>query len=230
MTLSLDRRIVSLVLVSLCASHCSRMEAKKDEAESYITDALAPPIAWRDISLDGGAIRRVLVLPFADESGSGSRQNAIDDCMRDELMKLRRFDVVQPSPADATRLPEEGPKKTGRVDVTTIIGLGRHYGVDAVIFGSIDHYRAYAPPALGLSASMIDVQTGKIIWEVRDFVDSSDRDAELAMNDFFKIQMAKDQTVMNEELMAVSPIWFSRFSTRRVVRTLLAAPAEAARG
>jgi hypothetical protein len=213
-------------IVLLAVTHCSRFEAKKEEAASFVAPPLAAPIAWRDISLDGGAIRRVLVLPLADESGTPNQQRAIDDSLRDEVMKLRRFDVVQPDAAHATRLPDQGPKKTGRVDVTTIIELGRHYGVDAVIFGTIDHYRPYSPPSLGISASMIDVQTGKIIWEVRDFVDTSDRNAEVAIHDFFATEAAKEQTVMERELMSVSPIWFSRFAARRIVRTLLAAPVE----
>lgn len=217
---------LSFVVASVAGLACSRFESVQDEAASYVAPPLAAPIAWRDMSLDGGTIRRVLVLPLADESGTPNRQRAIDDSLRDEVMKLRRFDVVQPDASHATRLPDQGPKKTGRVDVNTIIELGRHYGVDAVIFGTIDHYRPYAPPALGISASMIDVQTGKIIWEVRDFVDTSDRDAEVAIDQFFKIEMAKDQTVMNGELMTVSPIWFSRFAARRIVRTLLAPPKE----
>ncbi len=188
---------------------------------AMVADPIAPPRAYRDISLDGGTIRRVLVLPLADESATGAPSDGVNSCLRDEITKLRRFDVVQPAPSDATSKAAQGPKQTGRIEISTIIELGRRYGVDAVMFGSIDNYRPYAPPALGISASLIDVQTGKIIWEVRDFVDASDRGTEVAMKDFFHAEAAKDQTVMGDEIMSSSPAWFGKFAARRIVKTLL---------
>jgi hypothetical protein len=218
--------IIALSLALVGALGCQQLDAVKDEAESFVAPPLPPPLAYRDVSLDSGAIRRVLVLPLADESGTGSPRHVVDTGLRDEIVKLRRFDIVQPDAADASSKPSEGPKKTGRVDVATIIELGRRYGVDAVLFGSLDHYRPYAPPLLGISASLIDVQTGLIIWEIRDFLDASDRATEVAMKEFFAVELAKDQTVMDEELLAVSPLWFAKFAARRVARTLLTPTAE----
>jgi hypothetical protein len=211
----------ALALAALPFGACSRMEAAKEGAMSAVANPIAPPRAYRDLSLDGGTIRRVLVLPLADESSTGASIDGVNACMRDEMIKLRRFDVVQPDPSDATSKPSEGPKKTGRIEISTIIELGRRYGVDAVMFGSVDNYRPYAPPALGISSSLIDVQTGKIIWEVRDLLDAADRNTEVAMQDFFHAQASHDQTVMGDEIMASSPAWFGRFAARRVVRTLL---------
>ncbi len=219
-----DARASSLAIGLLAFLGCTHVDAAKEEAKSFVAQPLAPPVAYRDVSLDGGEIRRVLILPLADDTGTGAPTSVIDDGLRDEINKLRRFDIVQPDSSDATSMPSEGPKRTGRVDVMTIIKLGRRYGVDAVFFGSIDHYRPYTPPVLGLSASLIDVQTGKVIWEVRDFVDAADRGTEVAMKFHFDGSLSHDQTVMSHELLGLSPLWFAKFAAQRIAKTLVSEP------
>jgi hypothetical protein len=215
----------ALTLLALAPSSCVQPGEMRATAVNVLTPALPAPRAWRDGSLDSGSLRRLLVLPLVDESSQGSPVDVVNQALRDEMIKLRRFDVIQPNPADATSKPQVGPKKTGRVAISVLIELGRRYGVDAVLFGTIDHYRPYAPPALGVSASLVDVETGKIVWEVRDFVDAADRTAEVAMDEFFLAEAAQDQGVTGADLMRHSPAWFARFATRRVTRTLLPPPA-----
>lgn len=219
------RSVLGILLLSLAGGvACTPVQDAKNEIDSILAAPLPNPVAFRDGSLDGGTIRRLLVLPFADGSSVGAQTDTINAAMRDELIKLRRFDVVRPESSDATSKPEQGPKQTGRISTATIIELGRRYGVDAVVFGTIDHFRPYSPPSLGVSASMVDIQTGKIIWEVRDFLDAADRTCEVAMNQFFDSQMSREQTVMNREIMSASPAWFSRFAAKRIADTLLPPP------
>ena len=187
---------------------------------------LPPPRAFKDENLDYGLVHRVLALPLSDESGFGTRSDVVSESLRDELTRLGRFGVVRPTASDAMLKPGDGPHNNGRIPVATMIELGRRYGVDAVLFGSISHYRPYAPPALGMSVSLIDVQTGRILWSVTDFVDGSDQRCAVSMQWYFEDETATDETVFGSELMHTSPRWFARFASHRVARTLLPPPIE----
>lgn len=183
-------------------------------------EPLPPPAAFKDGSLDFGIVRRILALPLTDESGVGSGTEVVSRTLRDEISRLGRFGVVRPNESDSMLKPHDDPQNSGRIPVATIIELGRRYGVDAVLFGTIRHYRPYTPPSLGMSVTLIDVQTGKIVWSVNDFVDGSDRRCATSMKWFFEDETATGETVFGSEIMHTSPQWFARFATRRVVSTL----------
>lgn len=217
------RALPPLLLLLPLVSACQGYDRAKDDvrrAEFEVGSALPEPKAFRDASVDFLTFRRVLVVPLLDESGNGAQSELIDATLRDELAKLRRFDVVQPSESDGVWMAGEGPKKSGRIDVGALIQLGQRYNVDAVLFGAIDNYRPYAPPSLGLSMSLVDVQTGKIVWEVRDVVDSADKATAIAMSRFYTFEVAYDQTIMDASIMSASPQWFARFAARRVAKAL----------
>ena len=184
-------------------------------------EPLPPPVAFKDATLDHGLVQRVLALPLSDESGFGTQSFVVSDSMRDELGRLGQFSVVRPSASDAMLKPSDGPHNTGRIPVATIIELGRRYGVDAVLFGTIFHYRPYSPPALGIEVSMVDVQTGRVLWKVRDSVDGSDKRCAVSMEWFFEDEIETDETVFGSDLMHVSPRWFSRFASYRIAQTLV---------
>lgn len=195
------------------------------EKQSRLLDpaALEQPDAFRDPLLESGQVQRVLALPLMDETPQGDGSLVISQAVRDELFKLRRFDLVQANPGDAALQPGNGPKQTGRIEVATIIELGRRYGVDAVLFGALDHYRPYDPPAVGMSLSLVDVETGRIIWHVRDFIDGADQRTALAMRYYFEDETARDE-VFESDLMSTAPQWFARFAAQRVANSMVPPP------
>ena len=215
-------RLVPALLVCLVLPGC---EAGKRLMSKQMRVLDQPPIelpeAFRDPVIENGQVQRILALPLLDETPQGDGSYVVSQALRDEMLKLRMFDVVNASAGDAATQPGRGPKNTGRIDVGTIIDLGRRYGVDAVLFGAIDHYRPYEPPSLGMSLSLVDVETGRIVWHVRDFVDGSDERTSVAMRYFFEDENSIDGTVFGPELISTAPQWFARFAARRVAETLL---------
>lgn len=213
-------RALPLLAAVLCLCACAGMKERLRRLEGSPTPA---PQAYVDPALHERA-QRVLVLPLSDESGQGDASEVVSAAVRDEMLRLRRFELVQPNPSDARLKPERGPKQSGRIDVATLIELGRRYGVDAVLFGAIDHYRAYEPPAVGMSLSLIEVSTGRILWHVRDYLDGADRSTALAMKYFFEDETARNDVLFDRDIMGTSPRWFARFAARRVARTLEPGP------
>lgn len=217
-------RWICLSLLMASFPGCSMM---KESMRGLEGEPIKPPQAYRDPIMVSGTYQRVLALPLLADNGQASSVDVVSTAVRDELLKLRRFDVVTPSPSDAALKPEQGPKMTGRINVPTMIDLGQRYGVDAVLFGAVDHYRAYDPPALGMSLSLVEVETGKILWHVRDFVDAADHDTSLAMRYFFEDEAAERDMVFEDDVMRTAPQWFARFAARRVTKTLVPPPAVA---
>src|SRR6185436_6245035 len=87
-------------------------------------------------------VRRVMVLPFAEEPG-------VDDCtqMRDiyvaELQKLRRFDIV-PLPGSALEVDELNRSvRHGRLSTDAVVRLCDRYHLDGVLVGTVTSFRAY---------------------------------------------------------------------------------------
>lgn len=183
-------------------------------------EPLPPPAAFRDGSLDFGGVQRILALPLHDESGAGAAVDVVSATLSEEIMRLGRFGVVRPDASDAQLRPPENPLSSGRIPVASLIDLGRRYGVDAVLFGTVSHYRPYPPPVLGLSLSLVDVQTGKIIWSVSDFLDAGDRRCAVSMQWFYEDEAARGESVYGSEIVGTSPRWFARFASRRVVGTM----------
>ena len=181
---------------------------------------LPAPQSFRDGSIDYGLVRRILALPLVDQSGHGAPARLVSDALGDSIAKLRRFQVVRPRSDDASLKSDSGPIGSGKIPVSTIIELGRRYGVDAVLFGEISQFRPYTPPSLGIGASLIDVHTGKVLWSVTDFVDASDAQTSVSMRLWFEEKAATDDTVYDERLVSTSPRWFARFATDRLASTL----------
>lgn len=211
------RQALLLLVVAAGLPACAEM---KQRLRSLEGQPIPPPQAYWDQSVFEGEYQRVLALPLLDDSGQAGSTEVVTSAIRDELLKLRRFEVVTPNPSDASLMTEAGPKRTGRIDVGSLVDLGRRYGVDAVLFGAIDHYRAYEPPALGMSLSLVEIGSGRILWHVRDFVDGADHDTALAMRYYFEDQAAERDLVFDHDVMSAAPSWFAHFAARRVARTL----------
>ncbi len=224
----MTRMLALLLIASTCG--CSFAEFRR-HVPALSAEPLPPPRAFRDASVTSGHVRRVLLLPLWDESDFGSGADVVNTAVLEEMAKLQRFRVVIPSPTDAALNASVGPDGTGRIPVPTIIDLGRRYGVDAVLFGSIVRYRPYDLPLLGMTVSLVDVETGRVLWSAQDFVDSSDVQAARSLDDYYYDVAARSDTVFGREVLRSSPRWFTRFCAQRIVRTLLEnppAPAEPA--
>ncbi|OIN96191.1 hypothetical protein AUJ66_07075 [Candidatus Desantisbacteria bacterium CG1_02_38_46] len=138
---------------------------------------------------DFSKIKRIAVLNFDGERGS-----AVADIFILELMK-KGFDVMERKKLESI-LKEQDLGVSGRVEPSTAKAIGRIFGVDAILTGSViqylpaqkrtvlfslgdtvviipglyvvergDNYIIYLTDAeIGISARMIDVETGSIVW------------------------------------------------------------------
>jgi curli biogenesis system outer membrane secretion channel CsgG len=138
---------------------------------------------------DFSKVRRIAVINFDGEQGGAAADIFILELMR------KGFDVAERSKLESV-LKEQDLGISGRVEPSTAKSIGKIFGVDAIITGSIvqylpaqkrtvffslgdtvvitpglyvvergDNYVIYMTDAeIGISARMIDVETGSIVW------------------------------------------------------------------
>jgi hypothetical protein len=121
------------------------------------------------------SLRRVALLPLAARGpgANASAADALGPVLAGELLARHELDLAQVSPDDLARW-------TGRPDwsagdklpagfLNTIQGKT---AADAVLFSEVTAYRPYPPLAVGLKLTLVDVQSGRVLWAVDDLLDA----------------------------------------------------------
>ncbi len=120
---------------------------------------------------------RVAILPLASQNNHGNLPEGCETLtpiVLDQFVKTKRFEAIT---IDADKLRAA----TGRATWTGLeilpnnfmAYLQREYACDAVLFGEVTQFRAYAPLAIGWRFKLVDVRTGKVIWAVDETFDAS---------------------------------------------------------
>lgn len=181
---------------------------EKRDVNHYLADA-------RDLA----SVRRVMVLPFAEEPGVVAECNRIRDAYISELQKLRRFELV-PLPESAAEVAQlQASLRHGRVATDSIVELCNRYRVDAVLAGSITTYRAYTPPSLGMRTQLVSIHSGSVIWAVDAIYDSNDRSMQSDLRHYYKYVQTHDGNLHGWEFDTISPTLFCAYVAHRFVGT-----------
>lgn len=117
------------------------------------------------VSPGHGSIRKVAVLPFkAPTELIGA---AVSDQILTELLRTGRYEMVERSQM-AQVLGEQELSMAG-LSSGKAAEIGAMLGADGVIIGTVSEYEKVAHrggtiPVVGISARMIDTQSGRIVW------------------------------------------------------------------
>ncbi len=164
-------------------------------------------------------VRRIMVLPFAEESGVQADCTKVRDAFVAELQKLRRFEVV-PLPADARENEELNTSLArGRLSTDAMVRLCNRYALDGVFLGTVTAWRAYTPPHLGMRTQLVSVHSGSPVWAVDAIYDSSDRTTIGDLQHFVETTQRDDGNLHGWELNLLAPNKFTTFVAHRFVGT-----------
>ena len=169
-------------------------------------------------------IMRVAVLPLAPANAAGDLPEgctALTPVVWDQVVKSKRFEAVTVNP-DRLRAATGRTAWTGGevLPADFYEFLRREYGCDAVLFGEITAYRAYAPLAVGWRFKLVDVHTGAILWAADEMFDAADKNVAKAAQRFehpkprFTLVESGDWAVLN------SPRRFGSYSAAALLKTL----------
>ncbi len=91
---------------------------------------------------------------------------------------------------------------------------------DALIFGTITRYRSYPQFLVALNIKMVDLRDGKLLWAIEDVWDSTDKNTELRIKEFYETQMRTGYQPMEWQVVLNSPKAFHKYVIYEVTRTL----------
>lgn len=166
-------------------------------------------------------VRRVALLPPASRVGRAetSGAEAISGILLAELQRQHRLEVIHVNHADMARW-------SGRRNWTTadalpsgfLESIRTHTGAESVLFPEVTTYRAYPPLAIGLRLSLVEVQSGRVLWAVDDLLDAGNPEVSNGARQFYLQEMkGGNETPFDSHSVLDSPRRFSRY----VIATLL---------
>jgi hypothetical protein len=171
-----------------------------------------------------GDLKRVAVLPLA----CGERRtdlvegrDALGPALAAELIKAKKFEVVEVSPDELSRL-------TGRVEWTGaevlpagfLDSLQKKFGCDAVLFCELTEFHAYPPLAVGWRLRLVAVHGQKTLWDADEQFDAG-KPAVMAGARLYQQQEQRQMGDENAGWLALnSPRWFGQYSLACLLDTL----------
>ena len=98
--------------------------------------------------------------------------------------------------------------------------IGQELNVDAVMFGTIKQYRSYPHLLMSLHLKMTDVRGGRLLWAMEQIWDSTDRQVELRMKEYYTKEIRRGYQPLDWEIMVTSPRAFNKFVVYEIGQTL----------
>ncbi len=164
-------------------------------------------------------IRRVLLLPFEYDVDREAVIDEVTEAFAIELRKIGSFEVVVPTGNKTALTPEHEIWVKGTINLSTILTLRKQYDADAIVFGSITHYRPYEPMLLGVKVGMISTDTGAIVWSADGVFDSNENEVAELVKHYFESTHQKN-ALYGWKLILLSMRRYSQFVANQITETL----------
>ncbi|MEW6609185.1 MAG: CsgG/HfaB family protein [bacterium] len=140
--------------------------------------------------------QRIAVLPFENTSGDYSAGPKVTDEFNLQLGKLGDFDLVERIRIET--LYKEQDFDPNRIDQETAVKIGKMLGAHGVILGQVIEY---SKGKVGISIRLVNVETGKQIWQARDTLYGGDRRVKILVDGFRqKMRLKRDKEFLTQIL------------------------------
>ncbi|MAG56844.1 MAG: hypothetical protein CMJ83_11175 [Planctomycetes bacterium] len=191
--------------------------------EHYLGDGTPSPVriavAWRAPTIDGHRVRRVVVLPFRDDTVHPESADGAQHALIDALNRRQPFEVVALDRSVFTARDEELWSTTGRVKKDTILRLSRRYHADGVLYGTVTRFRPYEPMTFGLRIALVSTGAGDLIWEANALYDAQDARVAQDVHHWYDTQQADSHQLESWRSVLMSPTRFIGYACARIVET-----------
>jgi hypothetical protein len=158
-------RLAALAL--LLTSPACRTPYSKDAAGGGVVGSF-----YREPA-DGRQIRRVVLLPFRNETPFPDDSEMIREALAKQLTMRGRFEVI-PLPGEVRDLERfEEARPAGTFGKKTLLEAHRRFKADAVLFGTVTRYHPYEPIVLGLKLDLVNTGAGDVVWSAEALFDAS---------------------------------------------------------
>jgi len=173
--------------------------------------------------LDGhgnfSSVDRVVLLELENQSTRLELAGQLTQAMADGLGKKHIFSIRTISHTDPLwsrlNLDELAACSDEKLEL-----IGQELNVDAVVFGTIKRYRSYPHLLMALHLKMMDVRQGRLLWAMEQVWDSTDKQVELRMKEYFNKEIRTGYQPLDWKIMVTSPRAFNKFVVYEIGQTL----------
>jgi len=164
-------------------------------------------------------LKRVVLVELSAEEGHGPVAEEMTRALFQALQERRLFcvELMGKDHRCYEELPVRG--RRGRT-LKELVSLRKALGAKAVLLGSVDDFQQYPRMRLGLFLRLIDLQRGQVLWAVDHTWDSTDRQTELRIREFFTSRMRSGYDPLHWRLAMISPRAFETFVAHEAAGTL----------
>lgn len=201
----MPRRIDILLLAMLSAAAlagCCGPSGQK-ACPAVIRHYLAPPeelikvgsVAFVELSCDSG-LERV----------SGE----LDDALYVQLQQKNLFNIIPISRGDR-RCQDLPLNQADAFDFKQLAAMRKALGCDSILLGRIYRFEPYPRMKVSVQLRLMDLKRGRLIWSVDHTWDTTDKDLEPRIKEFFEDEVRNGFGPVNEGLVLMSPRMFTKF-------------------
>jgi len=117
-----------------------------------------------------GYIKTVAVIPLENFTSTKGIDERCRELLITRLLGLQLYEVVEKGELHSFLKDEVRSKEKSLIDQRTAKRLAREFNVEAYMTGSVDEYKevrngSYSYPVIALTLRMVDIKTGKIVWQ-----------------------------------------------------------------
>jgi hypothetical protein len=225
--------LAAAVFAAGCGSLCRLPIGDRLRGRTAVT--IAGP-TFSQYHLDGwdwGAVGRVVVLPFLNDSPYTRADEEVAAALRSELQKLGRFEVIAAPPDDCALLAAQ-VHRGGRFDEAVMLEIARVTRADVIVHGTVTHYSPYPRPRLGVVLQAVSPERAKVVSSVDGLWDSTDVAVADRARVYYRQAPERPPWVRNRviarddsfatDIALESPALYQRFVCREAALTLLGLP------
>jgi hypothetical protein len=164
-------------------------------------------------------LHRVAFVSLYDEEGTAQIAHGMTEALAADIRAkgLFHLDIVSNDDVTCRDLPLLNRQAFTMRDLALIRDA---LNCEAVMFGSVNHFRPYPRMELGVYVRLIDLKNGNLAWGVDHTWDTQDRQTRQRMAHYFACQTAEGQSPSQYDLSLMSARVFEEFIASEAAGTL----------
>ncbi len=164
-------------------------------------------------------LHRAVFITMNDRKGTPQIAEGMTNALIGAIQRRQLFhiDVLSPTDPACEGLPLD--QRRG-LSMKQLAQLREALKCDAVILGAVSHWQTYPRMQIGIYLRLLDLRNGLPVWVVDHIWDSTDKQTEARIREFFQKEMRSGYDPAQWRLALMSPKVFQKFVAYETANTL----------
>ncbi len=203
-------KMISLIILMLVISGCNITQNKSNVTSGNFF--------YLNPNKNLSTIGRVAIVELQNKSNYPQVSADMTDALYQAIQKRQIFGVMIVNQSDPAWQIIQSDIDTNVFQQLSL--LRKQLKCEAVILGTVTEYRPYPHMMIGLRLKLLDLTDSQTIWAAEQVWDSSDKNLEPKIKEYFRKQRKGDLEPLGEDLVSLSSIEFLKFVAYEVASTL----------